>query len=202
MPILRKLTRLLRRLYDWVLGWADHPYGAWALFGIAFAESSFFPVPPDLLLIPLAVAAPRRAFRYAAICTLGSVLGGMFGYLLGYQFFDLIGAPLLRFYSAQDSYETLRQYYQTYDAWLVAIAGITFIPYKVATISAGFFGIDFPRFVLASALGRSFRFFLVGGLIRLFGAQIRTFIEKYFELLSILFLVLLVAGFLLIGWLS
>lgn len=202
MPILRRLTGALRRLYDWVLGWADHPYGAWALFAIAFAESSFFPLPPDLLLIPLAVAVPLRAFRYAAICTLGSVLGGMFGYLLGYQFFDLVGEPILRFYSAEHGYETLREYYQTYDAWLVAIAGITFIPYKVATISAGFFGIDFPRFVLASVLGRSFRFFLLGGLIRLFGAQIRMFIEKYFELLSILFLALLVAGFLLLGWLS
>lgn len=202
MRFLGRLTGWMRRLYDWVLGWADHPYGAWALFGIAFAESSFFPIPPDLLLIPLAVAAPRRAFRYAGICTLGSVLGGMFGYFLGQHFFDLIGRPIVEFYSAQEQYAQLQDLYQRYDAWLVAIAGLTFIPYKVATITAGFFGVDFTRFVIASVLGRSFRFFALAGLIRLFGAQIRAFIEKYFEMLSILFLILLAGGFLLLRLLT
>jgi len=200
--MLGKLTGGMRRLYDWVLGWADHRYGSWALFGIAFAESSFFPIPPDLLLIALAVAIPARAFRYAAICTLGSVLGGIFGYVLGHQFFDLLGEPLVRFYSAEDEFSRVQELYQRYDAFAVAVAGLTPIPYKVATITAGFFDVDISRFVLASALSRSLRFFTVGALIRFFGPRIRVFIEKYFEILSILFLVLLIGGFLVLRWLA
>jgi len=200
--VLGKLTGWMRRLYDWVLAWADHPYSAWALFAIAFAESSFFPLPPDLLMIPLAVALPLKAFRYALICTVGSVLGGLFGYTLGHEFFDLIGDPLVRFYSAEDYYATLQDLYQRYDAYAIAVAGLTPIPYKVATITAGFFDVDLTRFILASAFGRSLRFFGIGALIRVFGPQIRRFIEKYFEILSILFLVLLVAGFLSLRWLA
>lgn len=202
MGVLHKLTGWMRRLYEWVLGWADHRYGTWALFGIAFAESSFFPIPPDLLLIALAVAIPLRAFRYAAICTLGSVLGGILGYVLGHQFFDLIGEPLVLLYSAEDEYSRIRDLYQRYDAFAVAVAGLTPIPYKVATITAGFFDVDITRFILASALSRSLRFFAIGGLIRVFGAQIRVFIEKYFEILSILFLILLVGGFFLLRWIA
>jgi membrane protein YqaA with SNARE-associated domain len=202
MNLLRKLTAWMRRLYDWVLGWADHRYSAWALFAIAFAESSFFPIPPDLLLVALAVAVPARAFRYAAICTLGSVVGGVFGYLIGYQFFDLIGEPIVRFYAVEDQYARLEQLYRTYDAFFVAVAGVTPIPYKVATITAGFFNVDITRFILASALSRSVRFFGIGLLIRTFGPTIREFIEKYFEILSIVFVVLLVGGFLLLRWLA
>lgn len=195
-----RLAGWLRRLYDWVLAWGNHRYSAWALFAIAFAESSFFPIPPDLLLIALAVALPRRAFRYAAICTAGSVLGGLFGYLLGYQFFDVIGGPIVSLYSAEDQYERIQELYQRYDAYAVAVAGLTPIPYKVATITAGFFQVDLTRFLLASALSRALRFFAVAALIRAFGPSIRTFIEKYFEILSILFVVLLVGGFLVFGW--
>jgi membrane protein YqaA with SNARE-associated domain len=192
----------MRRLYDWVLAWADHRYSSLALFAIAFAESSFFPIPPDLLLIALAVALPTRAFRYAALCTLGSVLGGMFGYMLGFRFFDLIGEPLVRFYSAEEQYAQLRDLYQRYDALAVAVAGLTPIPFKIATITAGFFEVDFTRFVLASAASRALRFFAIGALIRVFGPQIKAFIEKYFEILSIVFLVLLVAGFLVLRWIG
>jgi membrane protein YqaA with SNARE-associated domain len=192
----------MRRLYDWVLGWADHRYGGLALFVVAFAESSFFPIPPDLLLIALAVAAPLGAFRYAAICTAGSVLGGLFGYFLGAQFFDLVGGPLVRFYSAEDQYEWMQNLYREHDAFAVAVAGVTPIPYKVATITAGFFGVDLPRFVLASALSRSLRFFAIGALIRFFGPAIKAFIDRYFEILSILFLVMLVGGFVLLRWLA
>lgn len=192
----------LRRLYDWVLGWAESPYSSWALFAIAFAESSFFPIPPDILLIALAVAVPSRALRYAAITTFGSVLGGMFGYLIGREFFALIGEPIVRLYSAEGQYDQIAQLYQTYDAYAVAVAGLTPIPYKVATITAGFFGVDPFRFALASLASRSLRFFLLGGLIRAFGPQVKAFIDKYFDWLSILTLILLVGGFVVLGFLT
>ena len=192
---LTALTRGIRRLYDWVISWADSPYSQWALFGIAFAESSFFPIPPDILLIALAVAVPLRAFRYALVCTLGSVTGGLFGYWIGHEFFGIIGEPIVLFYAAEDQYLRIQELYRQYDAFAVAVAGLTPIPYKVATITAGFFEVDLTRFALASAFSRSLRFFLIGGLIRVFGAPIRSFIEKYFEILTIIFLILLVAGF-------
>jgi membrane protein YqaA with SNARE-associated domain len=194
------VTRWMRRLYDWVLGWADHTYSGWALFGIAFAESSFFPIPPDLLLIALAVAVPTRAFRYAAICSAGSVLGGGFGYLIGSNFFDVIGEPIVRFYQAEEHYNRVRDLYQQYGGLAVFTAGLTPIPYKVATITAGFFDVNFGVFILSSALSRSLRFFLIGGLIRFFGARIKSFIDTYFDILSLAFLVLLVAGFVILRW--
>ena len=189
------ITGWIRRLYNWVMGWADSPYSEWALFGIAFAESSFFPIPPDILLIALGVALPLRALRYALICTLGSVTGGVFGYWIGHEFFGIIGEPIVRFYAAENQYLRIQELYRQYDAFAVAVAGLTPIPYKVATITAGFFEVNFGRFVLASALSRSLRFFLIGLLIRVFGAPIRSFIEKYFGILTIIFLILLVAGF-------
>ena len=137
--MLGPITKWIRRLYDWVIGWADSPYSSWVLFIIAFAESSFFPIPPDILLIALAVAIPLRAFRYAIICSVGSVLGGAFGYLIGYQFFDVIGEPIVRFYAVEGQYQQIQEWYQRYDAYAVALAGLTPIPYKVATITAGFF---------------------------------------------------------------
>ncbi len=193
-----RLTSSVRRLYDWVIGWADSPYSQWGLFGIAFAESSFFPIPPDILLIALGVALPLQALRYALICTIGSVFGGMFGYWIGYQFFGSLGEPIVRFYAAEGQYLRVQELYRQYDAFAVAVAGLTPIPYKIATITAGFFDVDFGRFVFASALSRSLRFFVIGGLIRIFGAPIRVFIEKYFETLTIIFLILLVAGFVVI----
>lgn len=199
--MLRLLTNWVRQIYDWVIGWAKSPYSTWALFVIAFAESSFFPIPPDVLLITLAVAIPARAFRYASVCTLGSILGGALGYLIGYQFYDILGAPIIALYAAQHHYEGLQGLYQRYDAFAVAVAGITPIPYKIATITAGFFDINFPRFMLASIVSRSARFFLIGLLIRLFGPFIRSFIEKYFELLTVFLFLLLIAGFVILEWL-
>ena len=190
----------LRRLYDWVEHFAETPYGLWALFLLAFAESSFFPVPPDVLLIALAVSIPARAFRYALVCSVGSVIGGIFGYLIGYQFMEFIGSGILNFYGLTDKYESMAELYNRYNAWAVGIAGFTPIPYKVFTISAGAFKINFWVFLLASVVSRSARFFLVAGLIYMFGEQIRTFIERYFNILAVLFVVLLVAGFILIGF--
>ena len=188
----------LRRLYDWVQHFAETPYGSWALFLLAFAESSFFPVPPDILLIALAVSIPSKAFRYALICSVGSVLGGIFGYVIGYQFMEFIGFGILNFYGLTDKYESVAELYNRYNAWAVGIAGFTPIPYKVFTISAGAFKINFGVFLLASIVSRSARFFIVAGLIYVFGAQIRAFIEKYFNILAVIFVLLLVAGFILI----
>ena len=188
----------LRRLYDWVQHFAETPYGLWALFLLAFAESSFFPVPPDILLIALAVSIPSKAFRYALICSVGSVLGGIFGYVIGYQFMEFIGFGILNFYGLTDKYESVAELYNRYNAWAVGIAGFTPIPYKVFTISAGAFKINFGVFLLASIVSRSARFFIVAGLIYVFGAQIRAFIEKYFNILAVIFVLLLVAGFILI----
>jgi len=191
---------MLRKLYDWVLHWAETPYGSWALFIFAFAESSFFPVPPDVLLIALAISIPARALRYALICSAGSVLGGMAGYIIGFEFMDLLGFRILNFYGLMDKYETISHLYERYNAWAVGIAGFTPIPYKVFTISAGAFKINFPIFLAASIVSRFARFFLVGWLIYKFGAEIRSFIDRYFNILCIVFMILLIGGFIIIKW--
>lgn len=186
---------MLRRLYNWVLHWAETPYGTWALFLIAVCESSFFPIPPDILLIALAVGLPRKSLKYALICSAGSVLGGCIGYLIGWQFMVSIGQKIVEFYGLTPKIEYIESLYSRYDAWAIGIAGFTPIPYKVFTISAGAFKINFWVFLVASAVSRSARFFLVGGLIYIFGPAIQKFIDRYFNTLAILFAVLLVAGF-------
>jgi len=192
---------MLRRLYDWVLHWADTPYGGWALFFLAFAESSFFTVPPDILLIALAVGAPKKSLRYALICSAGSVLCGCFGYLIGWQFMEAIGIRIIEFYNLTAKVDIIADLFQRYDAWAIAIAGFTPIPYKVFTISAGAFSINFIVFVLASIVSRSARFFIVGGLIYVFGPAIQAFIDRYFNILAVSFTILLVGGFILIKYL-
>ncbi len=192
---------MLRRLYDWVLHWAETPYGTWALFLLAFCESSFFPIPPDVLLIALAVVIPKKSFKYALVCSAGSVLGGCLGYLIGWQFMAGIGEKIIAFYGLTQKIEYLKDLYTNYDAWAIGIAGFTPIPYKVFTISAGAFNINFPVFIIASTISRSARFFLVGGLIYIFGPRIQTFIDKYFNILAVAFMVLLVAGFVIIKYL-
>lgn len=189
---------MLRRLYDWVLHWAETPYGSWALFILALCESSFFPIPPDILLIALAVAIPRKSLFYSLICSVGSVLGGCLGYLIGWQFMAGIGHRIIEIYGLAEKMAYIQSLYQTYDAWAIGIAGFTPIPYKVFTISAGAFDINFAVFIFASAVSRSARFFLVGGLIYIFGPKIQHFIDKYFEILAVSFTVLLIAGFVLI----
>jgi len=192
---------MLRGMYDWVLHWAATPYGTWALFLLAFAESSFFPIPPDVLLIALCVARPKRAFKYALICSVGSILGGCLGYLIGWQFMASVGSRIVDFYGLTEKVAYIETLYNTYDAWAVGIAGFTPIPYKVFTIAAGMFKINFGVFILASMASRSARFFLVGGLIFLFGPRIQTFIDRYFNLLAVTFTVLLVGSFVLIKYL-
>jgi membrane protein YqaA with SNARE-associated domain len=191
---------LLHNLYDWVLHWADTSYGLPALFLLAFAESSFFPVPPDILLIALAIAVPTRAFRYALVCSLGSILGGIFGFFLGWQFYELIGEPIIAFYGYQEYYNKVEGLYHEYGTWAVFVAGLTPIPYKVFTIASGAFRFPFLKFMFASILSRSARFFLVSGLIWLFGPKIKKFIDKYFNLLVIVFTAALIGGFLVIRY--
>lgn len=186
--------RFLKRLYDWVLHWANTPYGTPALFLLAFAESSFFPIPPDVLLIALSLSIPKKAFKYAAVCTLGSVLGGVFGYFLGWQFWELAKGILFK-YIDPAGFEIVRNYFIKYEAWAVSIAGFTPIPYKVFTISAGFLRADFTVFFIASALSRGARFFLVSLMIFHFGPSIRSFIDRYFNILTYVFMVLLLGGF-------
>ena len=186
---------MLRRLYDWILHWAKTPYGSWALFVLAFCESSFFPVPPDILLIALSVSIPKKSFKYALICTAGSLIGGCLGYLIGWQFMIGVGEKIIQLYGLTHKMQYIKDLYMQYDAWAIGIAGFTPIPYKVFTISAGAFDINFTVFLIASAVSRAARFFLVGGLIYIFGPKIQAFIDKYFNILAIAFVVLLVAGF-------
>ena len=191
----------LRRLYGWVLSWADRPGGPVALGGIAAAESFFFPIPPDILLIPLALGRPRRALWFAAICTAGSVAGGMLGYLIGAGLYDSVGRPILEVYGYQDEYRRLGGMYAEHLVVTLGTAGFTPIPYKVFTIAAGAFHVPFGAFVAISAVSRGARFFLVAGLIRLFGEPIRAFIDRYFNLLTLVFAAALVGGFLVLGFL-
>lgn len=191
---------MLRRLYDWVIAFAEKPYGPWALFILALAESSFFPVPPDVLLIALCVGAPRKSFLFASLCTAGSVIGAAFGYLIGLEFYELLGRPIIDFYSAEERYLQVRDLYHNWDALAVGIAGFSPIPYKVFTIAAGAFQINFFTFMLASVVSRGARFFLVAGLIYWLGPEIKTFVDRYFNLLTVVFVILLVGGFVLIKY--
>lgn len=193
-----KKAGLHRRLYDWTLHWAHTPYGFVALFALAFCESSFFPIPPDVLLMALAFSLPKKSFKYAAICSVGSVLGGCFGYFIGYQFFEHLGLPILNLYGVTDKFNFVKEKYNANAFAAVAIAGFTPIPYKVFTIAAGVCKINIWTFIIASAVSRSGRFFIVAGLVYLFGPKIKSFIDKYFNIISIAFIVLLVGSFILI----
>lgn len=185
----------LRGLYTWVLHWAETPYGPPALFLNAFAGSSFFPFPPDPLLIALCLYGPLNPLKYAFICSLGSVLGGGLGYLIGAQFMKIIGERIIRFYKAQSHFERVKELYSKNAFWAVSVAGFTPIPFWVFAIGAGACNIKLSTFFLASVMSRSARFFLVAGLISLFGEEIKVFIDKYFNVLTITFAVLLIAGF-------
>ena len=190
----------VRQIYDRSLLWVQSPSGVWALFFLAIAESSFFPIPPDIFLMVLCISVPRRSFRYAAICAAGSVIGGAIGYGLGMGFMDTIGVKILEWYGLHDKYEVVQDLYRQYDALAVGAAGFTPLPYKLFTITAGAFKINFVTFMLVSILSRSARFFLVAAFIYKFGAPVRHFIERYFNILTILFFILLIGGFLVVKY--
>jgi membrane protein YqaA with SNARE-associated domain len=180
-----------KQLYNWMLSWSDSPYGVPALFCLAFAESSFFPLPPDVLVIALTLGDPSQAWWYATVATMGSVLGGAFGYGIGW----FGGRPLLLKFMGQTRMDLVHQYFQRYEAWAILIAGFTPIPYKIFTIGAGAFYVDFRTFMVASLVSRGARFVLEAGAIQLMGPWVKELIEKYFNLFSIIFVVLLVLGF-------
>ncbi|HEX6629781.1 MAG TPA: YqaA family protein [Gemmatimonadaceae bacterium] len=185
----------VRRLYDWTLGWAERPGGTWALFGLAFAESSFFPIPPDVLLMALCMGRPRRSFWFALVATVGSVLGGIAGYFIGHSLFEQIGRPILEWYGATATFDRVGELYRQNLVLALGTAGFTPVPYKVFTIAGGAFAVPLLPFVLISVVSRGARFALVGTLIYYFGPPVKSFIDRYFNLLSILFVVLLVGGF-------
>lgn len=188
----------IKRLYDACMDWIAGPYGIWVLLVIAFVESSFFPIPPDVFLIAMCISAPSRAFKYAAVCSVGSVLGGAFGYGLGFWFMDSVGQQIIGWYGLEDKFSTVQHLYRSYDVWAVGAAGFTPLPYKLFTITAGAFQLNFATFVLVSLVSRSARFFLVAAFIWKFGEPVKRYIDKYFNVLSIIFIILLVGGFLLI----
>jgi len=185
----------LRKLYYWTLHWAATPYALPALVALSFAESSFFPVPPDVLLIALCFCNPRRWLSLAAWCTAASVVGGMLGYFIGWGLWETVGLPIVQMYHGEAVVETVRAWYEAYGFFGVLVAAVTPIPYKVFTIASGMMSFDLGQFVLASVIGRSMRFILVAGLIRLFGARIRPFMERHFELAATALVALAILGF-------
>jgi len=186
---------MLRRLYDWTMNLARHRHAGRMLGFVSFIESSVFPIPTDVLLIPIALSDRARAMVYATIATVTSVAGGMFGYAIGYFLFESVGQPLLDFYGYGDKFTDFAERYNEWGAWIVFIAGVTPFPYKVITIASGVTGLDIFVFTVASILARGLRFYAVCGLIYWFGEPIRTFIEKYLGLLFTAFVVLLIGGF-------
>lgn len=192
---------MLRRIYDWTMRLAEHRHAGSALFSVSFIESSFFPIPPDVMLIPMVLAKRAKAWVYATIATLGSVIGGFFGYAIGYFLFEQVAKPLLSFYGYLDKFATFASQYNDYGAWIVLFAGITPFPYKVITIASGATSLNLAVFALASVVARGLRFFVVAALLYWFGQPIRAFIEERLGLVLTVFLVALFGGFLAIKFL-
>lgn len=192
---------MLKRLYDWTLAMAQHPHALWVLALVAFVESSVFPIPPDILMIPLIVARPKDAFKIALVATVASVAGGMLGYYIGYGAFESIGKPVLEFYGKDAYFDEFAAKYNEYGAWAVLIAGVTPFPYKVITILSGATALSLPVFIAASVFARALRFFVVATLLWKFGEPIRDFIEKRLGLMFTLFVILLVGGFAVVKYL-
>lgn len=186
---------MIKRLYDWTISLAQSRHALWALGIVAFVESSFFPIPPDVLMIPMILARPRQAWLIATIALVGSVLGGLFGYFIGAFLFDSVGQPVLAFYGKDILFDDFAARYNDYGPWAVLIAGVTPFPFKVITILSGSTGLSLPVFIVSSIIARAIRFFLVAALLWKFGDPIRDFIERRLNLVFIAFIVLLIAGF-------
>lgn len=186
---------MFKRLYDWTIRLAESRRAPEALAAVSFAESSFFPVPPDVMLVPMTMARPDKAWTYAAICTVASVAGGILGYLIGALLYDTLGAWLIRLYGYGDKMDAFRTLYQQHGHWIILIKGFTPIPFKLITIASGLAGYDFLMFVLLSAITRAARFFLVAGVMNRFGAPIRRFIENNLTLVGIVSVLAIIGGF-------
>ncbi len=184
----------MRRLYEKVMGLASSPHAEWWLFAVAVAEASFFPVPPDALLIPMAIAAPRHAWRYAFIALAGTLIGGTFGYILGHWLFVVAAQPILRAYHDVAAFRAFQQSFRRWGVWIILIKGVTPIPYKFVTIAAGAASFSYPLFIAASAVTRGGRFFLVAGLLRRWGGPIRRFIERQVALVITVLVLSIIGG--------
>ncbi|WP_092464418.1 YqaA family protein [Donghicola eburneus] len=186
---------MIRRLYDWTMGLADHPRALWALAIVSFVESSFFPIPPDVIMIPMILARPSRAWLIAGVALISSILGGLFGYAIGAFAFETVGQPILAALGKADAMEAFNVRFNDMGFWAVLIAGMTPFPYKVITIMSGWTGMPLATFMVSSLLARGIRFFLVAALLKQFGAPIRDFIEKRLGIMFALFLAVLIGGF-------
>jgi len=189
---------MLRRLYDWCVDAAGKPHAAWILGAVSFAESSFFPVPPDIMLVPMSLARPERAWYFAAICTLASVAGGLLGYFIGAALYDTVGTWLINFYGLGAKVETFREGYAQYGALIILLKGLTPIPYKLVTITSGFAGYNLPLFVILSLITRGARFFAEAFLLNRYGAHARGIIEKRLGLWAGLAVAGVVIGFIVV----
>jgi membrane protein YqaA with SNARE-associated domain len=187
---------MIRRLYDWMMHMAAHPRAPYALCGVAFVESSVFPIPPDVMLVPMILADRSKAWSIATLCLVASVLGGLAGYAIGYYLFALVGRPVLAFYGLTEKYEQTRLLLADWGPWILIAKGWTPFPYKVLTIGAGVFKMRLTPFLLASVVARAMRFYLVAALLYWFGEPIRTFVERHLSLVTTAFLILLVGGLL------
>lgn len=199
--MLATINAWIRALYDWVFSLARHKRANWALFGVSFAESSFFPIPPDILLIPMVLAKRHRWIFLGALCTVASVLGAYFGYYIGAEFYNRIGRPILAFYGKEDSFQSIADWYNTWGSWGVLFAAVTPFPYKVLTIFSGATGLDLVTFTVVSIIGRGMRFFLVAWLLYWIGEPIREFIERRLGLMFTIALTLLIGGFVAVRYL-
>ena len=191
----------LKKTYNWTLEKAQHKNAKWYLSLISFAESSFFPIPPDILLIPMALASKTRAQFYAFMCTLFSVLGGILGYAIGYFFYNSVGIYIIDFYDLENSFNIFENYYKEFGILIVLGAGITPFPYKFITIASGVFGLNIFLFIIVSIIGRGLRFYLIAILLYFFGEKIKLIIDKYFNFLTIVFFILLVGSVFIIRFL-
>lgn len=192
---------MLRRFYDRMIAMSASPHALWVLAFVAFAESSVFPIPPDVMLVPMTVARPKSAYLYAAICTIASVLGGLAGYAIGSMLFDTVGQWLVRVYGMHDGMEEFRAMYAHWGAWIILLKGITPIPYKLVTITAGFAGFDLLTFTILSLITRGLRFFVLAGLLHRFGVPIRRFMEAHLGLVTAALAVFVIGGFVVVRYL-
>ena len=188
-------NQLVRRVYDEVISLSSRKNALFWLAVISFVESSFFPIPPDIMLIPMILATPKQAWKIAGVCTVSSVIGAYLGYIIGFYFFQLIAEPILNFYHFMDRFNTFKNLYNEYGAWIVFGAGITPFPYKIITIASGVVHLNLAIFTIASIIARGLRFFLIAWLLKTYGEAMKNFIEKNLGWLSVLFLVLLIGGF-------
>ncbi|MEQ1867097.1 MAG: DedA family protein [Alphaproteobacteria bacterium] len=192
---------MLRSWYDWVIRMSEHPKALWTLAGVSFAESSFFPIPPDLMLIPMVIAQRAKAWLIAGVCTIASVVGGFFGYAIGFFLLETVGKWLLEFYGMSGGIAEFQEWYAKWGLWVILIKGATPIPYKLVTIASGAAHFDLLVFGLASLATRGARFFLVAALLYVYGEPIRGFIEKHLTLVTTAFVAVILAGFVAIRFL-